>query len=130
MYKNAGLNKIILVGQIVKEPRWHVFDGQRQLCFTLLTREIIRSQQGEQEHEEFHSVRLPALSALAERFSFGKGDVVYLQGKLHTYTFTDEQQIKRYKTIVAANAIELFAPATPNATLNTGNMAFDVEDYS
>jgi single-strand DNA-binding protein len=121
MYKNAGLNKIILVGQIIKEPRWHLFDQERQLCFTLLTTEMIRSQHGEQEHQEFHHIRIAASASFIDRFTFKKDDVIYLQGKLHTYTYTDEQQIKRYKTVVIATAAELFAPVSQ--TVNTTTTA-------
>ncbi len=112
MYTNAGLNKVILVGHVIREPRWHTGEKCRQLSFTIRTEEIIRSQQGDVIHEEFHNIRIEEHNASLKRVNLKKNDLIYLQGKLHTNAYVDEMQVKRYKTIIIATSIELF-PSVP-----------------
>jgi single-strand DNA-binding protein len=109
MYTNAGLNKVILVGHITREPRWHTGEKCRQLSFTIRTEETIRSQQGDVVHEEFHNVRIEEHNPSLKRINLKKNELVYIQGKLHTNAYVDELQIKRYKTTVIATNVELFA---------------------
>lgn len=106
---NGNINRVILVGHIVREPRWHTGDKTRQLCFTFMTKETIHSPSGDMDHEELHQIRIDEDNPALKRIDLKKDDVLSIQGKLHTNAFTDELNVRRYKTIILANSIELFA---------------------
>lgn len=105
MLNNSGVNKVILVGQVAKQPRRHSFNGVQFLCFPLITQEFIKKNGQRIEHLEFHQIKLP-IESLEEDFQFNKGDQVYIQGKIQTQQFVDEQNVKRYKTDIIANFIQ------------------------
>ncbi|RVU02450.1 single-stranded DNA-binding protein [Mucilaginibacter limnophilus] len=107
---NSGLNKVYLVGYVTREPRWHHFKNNRYLCFTIATAEVIKSQSGINNHEELHNIKIEADKMSHERHFPSRGDMVYIQGKLHTYSFVDESNVKRYKTDVMVINIEPFKP--------------------
>ncbi|RYZ99935.1 MAG: single-stranded DNA-binding protein [Sphingobacteriaceae bacterium] len=116
MYSNTGLNKVILVGYITREPRLHTYkDNSQQLVFTITTNEIIRSNNGEIEHTENHHIKIDTNHSALKHITLKKGDMVYVQGKLQTTAHIDEQHIKRYKTEVVANAIEFFKSSLPES---------------
>ncbi|MDT3405555.1 single-stranded DNA-binding protein [Mucilaginibacter terrae] len=112
---NDGINKVLLAGQITAEPRWHDEGNERMLCFTLTTKEIIFSQKEDIEHLENHRIKIPEKSHALKRFTFKKDDIVFVQGKLHTRSFIDAENIKRYKTEVIANQVDRHAPEIPTA---------------
>jgi single-stranded DNA-binding protein len=77
---STGINKVFLVGQIVGEPRWSIGDGARQLSFSVLTRETIRSHQGESAHEESHQIRINEENPILKSFFRGKMTLFMYKG--------------------------------------------------
>ncbi|MCJ8210467.1 single-stranded DNA-binding protein [Mucilaginibacter sp. RS28] len=107
MLSNSGINKVFLVGHIGKEPRLHSFQNEPQmLCFPLVTLEFIRKNGETTEHQEWHYIKLPA-DATEEKQDLKKGQLVYVQGKIQTRKIVDEQQVKRYKTEILAQQIQV-----------------------
>ncbi|MBL4676785.1 MAG: single-stranded DNA-binding protein [Mucilaginibacter sp.] len=96
MRYNSGINKIFLVGQITTEPSLH--KGKiNEYQFTLVTREIHDKQGEKVEHLEYHQIQLP-VTTIPQGVDLQKELFVYLEGKIHTRAWTDEQGIKRYDT--------------------------------
>ncbi|MEO6149593.1 MAG: single-stranded DNA-binding protein [Mucilaginibacter sp.] len=109
MYNNASINKVFLIGRITREPRLHHSKNEKvQLSFTLTSTEIVKTQGRDIEHNEVHHIRISADNSCLKNLKLTKGDMLYIQGKLQTHTFIDEEQIKRYKTEIIASNIELF----------------------
>lgn len=101
----GGVNKVILMGQISRPPRWHKSGKNGSvLCFILTTRETYRHNDKLVEQINNHAVKLPE-KCFAEELNLGQ--TVYIEGKLETITFTDEQAVKRYKTEVIVSIITL-----------------------
>ncbi|GAA4095061.1 single-stranded DNA-binding protein [Mucilaginibacter panaciglaebae] len=116
MLDKNTVNKVLLMGYISKEPRWHVNNGQRSLCVQLVTSEWIKKDGERLLHEEYHSISIP--ENLSNTQNLNKGAVVYLQGRIQTKMFLDEKRIKHYRTEVLATSLEVldltFAPAQLN----------------
>jgi single stranded DNA-binding protein (ssb) len=104
-----GVNKVILLGNIGKDPDIVVFDGIKKASFSLATTEIFRNKEGEKnEQTEWHTVVCwRSLADITEKF-LRKGSPIYVEGKLHTRTWEDKEGNKRHTTeIVADNIIIL-----------------------
>jgi single-strand DNA-binding protein len=108
MLSNTGINKIILLGQISKVPRMHTFNNQQKfLCFTLVTVETIKKGLENIEHQEFHNIKIPEKVVMQDSLDLETGQTIYIEGKIQTTAFVDEQRIKRYNLEIVANKIEV-----------------------
>ncbi|MBL4675382.1 MAG: single-stranded DNA-binding protein [Mucilaginibacter sp.] len=103
MRNHSGVNKIILVGQIATEPSLHI-EKIKEYHFSLLTMEIHDNQGVQVEHLEYHRIILPVYN-VPQGVNLQKGLLVYLEGKIHTFAWTDEQNIKRYDTKILGTQI-------------------------
>ncbi|MCL2511126.1 MAG: single-stranded DNA-binding protein [Bacteroidales bacterium] len=104
-----GINKVILIGHLGKDPDVQVFEGAKRASFTLATDESYRDKDGNKvERVEWHSISMwRGLADVAERF-LRKGAKVYVEGKLRTRTYPDESGKQRYFTeILAENMVML-----------------------
>ncbi|MCM1531234.1 MAG: single-stranded DNA-binding protein [Bacteroides sp.] len=104
----SGVNKVILIGNLGKDPEVYVFDnGSKRARLTLATTEYYRSRQGDRvEHTEWHSVVLyGGLAEVSEKY-LKKGMKIYVEGRLRTRTWEDKGQ-KRYYVEVEAKTMEM-----------------------
>lgn len=79
-----GVNKVILVGNLGKDPEVQNFEnGVKKAAFTLATTESYKSKDGEKnQHTEWHNIVLwRGLADVAERF-LKKGNTIYLEGRI------------------------------------------------
>lgn len=104
MLSNSTVNKVILAGKIDKEPRWHNNNGQRFLNFSLVTTEKIKRNGTFELLYEHHQVQVAEQVIRGENLV--KDTPVFVQGRLQTRQFTDDQAVKRYKTVIIANVVE------------------------
>jgi len=112
MLNNSGINKVFLVGTIDREPRWHKSNNLNDyLCFTLTTKELIRKNNIDTEHVEWHHIKIPANHPDVERMDLKRGQLIHITGKIQTKTMVDEQEIKRYKTEIMAVQLQVLTPA-------------------
>lgn len=100
----AGINKVILVGNLGKDPEVMTFDsGNKKAAFSLATTESYRDKEGQwQDQTEWHNV--VAWGYLAEK-NLVKGDQIYLEGKIRTRSYDDKDGNKRYITEI--NAVQI-----------------------
>ena len=104
----SGINKVILIGNMGKNPETKTFEnGSKKVSFTLATTEIYKDKDGtRKELTEWHNVVCwRALADFAEKY-LAKGRKIYVEGKLHTRTWDDDKG-KHYMTEVYANTITL-----------------------
>lgn len=105
----AGVNKVILVGNLGKDPEVrHLDNGRAVANFPLATSETYKNKQGERvTNTEWHNVVLwTPLAEIAERF-LKKGGQVYIEGKITTRSWDDQDGNKRYTTEVVGREITL-----------------------
>jgi single-strand DNA-binding protein len=104
-----SINKVILVGNVGKDPVIRYFDkGVAKATFPLATSETYTNQQGETiTSTEWHNIVLwRALAEVAEK-TVKKGSQVYLVGKIKTRSYVDKDGINKYITEILADTLLL-----------------------
>ncbi len=118
-----GLNKVTLIGNLGKDPETKYLDGNVALTkFPLATTESYKDKNGEQVSQtEWHNVILwRGLAEVAGKY-LKKGSRVYLEGKIRTRSWEDDNKLKRYTTeITGDNMIMLDSKPDGNPS-NAGN---------
>ena len=114
----ASLNKVILIGRLGKDPEVTTFEnGNRKIAATLATSERYRDRdQNWIEQTDWHNIVVWGNLAndIADgKRNYSKGDLMYVEGKLRTRQYTDQQGIVRYVTEVHADKMMQMAPARP-----------------
>jgi len=98
----AGVNKVILVGNLGKDPEVrHLENGAAVANFPIATSETYKDKNGDrQEITEWHNIVLwRGLAEIAEKY-LKKGNQVYIEGKLKTRNWQDKEGNTRYTTEV------------------------------
>lgn len=103
----GSVNKVILVGNLCADVEVRSFqNGGRVANFRLATNESWKDRNSgdRKERAEFHSIAIlsDGLVGVAERF-LRKGSKVYLEGKLQTRKWQDQQGSDRYTTEIVLN---------------------------
>lgn len=96
----AGVNKVILVGNLGKDPEVKYLDsGVAVANFSLATTENYKNKEGERVSQtEWHNVVLwRGLAEVAEKF-LKKGSNIYIEGKIKTRKWEDKDGNTRYST--------------------------------
>ncbi len=102
----AGVNKVILLGNLGKDPEVRVFEGgTKKASFTLATGETFLDKNGQrQDRTEWHNVVFWGnIVDVIEKY-LKKGSQLYLEGRITTRSYDDKEGQKRYITeIVGSN---------------------------
>jgi len=96
----AGVNKVILVGNLGKDPEVRYLDnGVAVANFSLATTENYKNKEGERVSQtEWHNIVLwRGLAEVAEKW-LKKGSSVYVEGKIRTRKWEDKEGNTRYST--------------------------------
>lgn len=110
----SGVNKVILVGRVGKDPEIRNAGESKVANFSIATSETWKDKQtGEKkEQTEWHSIVIwRKLAEVVEQY-VKKGDMVYIEGKLKTRSW-EKDGITRYTTEVVGD----------NMTMLGGNQA-------
>lgn len=121
----AGLNKVILIGHLGKDPDTFTFDdGTKKASFSLATTESYKSSDGDwQDKTEWHNI--VGYRYLAEK-NIVKGDLVYVEGKLKTRKYQDkETKADRYLTEIIAEKINILSKKEDRGYSNSGQAGND-----
>ncbi len=132
----SGINKVILVGHLGKDPEVRYLEGGVSVAsFPLATTETYNKDGRKVEQTEWHNIVLwRSLADVAAKF-LQKGKLVYIEGKLRTRSFEDKEGVKKYTTeIVAENFTMLgrktdFETDPPKTTIKSAQ-AFEGTDVS
>ncbi|MCH6561833.1 MAG: single-stranded DNA-binding protein [Myxococcales bacterium] len=105
----AGLNKVILIGNLGRDPELRYTQGGQAVAnFTLATTESITKRDGEREDRtEWH--RIVAWGKLAEICGeyLSKGKQIYLEGRIQTREWEDKEGNKRWTTEIVARNMQM-----------------------
>src|SRR5690349_21099809 len=109
-----GINKVIIVGNLGADPEVRYTGGGTAVCsLSVATSEQWTDKQsGErQERTEWHRVTLwGKLAEIAGEY-LKKGRQVYVEGKLQTDKWTDNNGVERYTTKVVASELQMLGGA-------------------
>jgi single-strand DNA-binding protein len=122
----SGINKVILVGHLGKDPETRTLDGGVSVTtFPLATSETYNKDGRKVEQTEWHNIVMwRGLADIAAKF-LQKGKLVYIEGKLRTRSFEDKEGIKKYTTEVVAENFTIlgrksdFETENPSQSLKT-----------
>ncbi len=108
-----SLNKVILIGNVGKDPDVRYFDnGNAVANFTLATNERgYKLSNGVEipERTEWHNIVASRDRAQFIEKYVKKGSMVYVEGKIRTRNYDDRDGVKRYVTEIYADRIEFFS---------------------
>jgi len=111
----ASLNKVILIGRLGKDPEITSFEsGNKKMSVTMATTERYRDRDNNWvDQTEWHN--LIAWGNLAndiadKRRNYAKGDMMYVEGRLRTRQYTDNQGINRFVTEIQVDKMMQLAP--------------------
>ncbi len=105
----AGVNKVILIGNLGKNPEIRYLEGNlAKVKFSLATSEHYKDKNGNKvEHTEWHHIVLwGGLAESAEKL-LKKGMQIYLEGKIQTRDWNDKQGIKKNITEIIVDSYQL-----------------------
>lgn len=107
----AGVNKVILIGNLGKDPEVrHLEGGATVANFPLATTETYKDKNGNRaEQTEWHNIVVwRGLADVAEKY-LRKGITIYLEGKLRTRSWDDKEGNKRYTTEIVADTFTILS---------------------
>ena len=135
----AGVNKVILVGNLGKDPEMRTFNnGDSVANFSVATSESWKDKQtGEKKTQtEWHNVSaFRKLAEICEKY-LKKGDKVYIEGKLKTDKY-EKDGVTKYTTRIIADQMQMLGsksdegqvqsqePDQPTQNLTSQNKEFD-----
>lgn len=107
----AGVNKVILVGNLGKDPEVrHLEGGATVAKFPLATTEAYKDKNGNRtEQTEWHNIVVwRGLADVAEKY-LKKGMTVYVEGKLRTRSWDDKEGHKHYTTEIVGDTFTILS---------------------
>jgi single-strand DNA-binding protein len=107
----SGVNKVILVGRLGKDPEVRNLDnGAAVANFTIATSESYKDKTTGEKKEitEWHNVVLwRGLAEISQKY-LHKGDMVYIEGKLRTRSW-EKEGVTRYTTEIVADNMTMLS---------------------
>jgi single-strand DNA-binding protein len=115
----GSINKVILIGNLGKDPEVrHLENGAAVANLPIATSETYKDRKtGEKVTQtEWHTIVLwRGLADIAEKY-LHKGDKIYIEGKLRTRSWQDQDGNNRYTTEVVADNLTMLGKMNDNST--------------
>ena len=115
-----GLNKVILAGNLGKDPEIrHLEGGIAVARFSLATSDFYKDKSGQRiEQTEWHNIVLwRGLAENAEKY-LKKGMTIYIEGKLRSRSWDDKNGHKRYMTEIVGDTFTILSKKENNPSSN------------
>lgn len=122
----AGLNKVMLIGNLGKDPEVKTLDnGAKIATFPLATSENYKDKDGNrQTRTEWHNLVLwRGLADIAENY-LHKGSQVFVEGRLSTRKWEDKEGHTRYTTEVIGDNLVLLGRAGDGSNQSQAGVPF------
>ena len=110
----SGVNKVILVGNVGKDPEVRYLEGGVATArFPLATSESYKNREGQKvETTEWHNIVLwRGLAEVAEKY-VRKGKQLYIEGRIRTRSYGEENN-KKWITEIVADTMTLRCVTPP-----------------
>jgi len=126
------INKVILIGNLGADPEIrYTQSGTPVVNFRIATTERWKGQDGQQQEQtEWHNI--VAWRRLAEICSeyLAKGSKVYIEGKLQTRKWQDQNGNDRYTTEIVAKDMQMLSPRGASSGSDSyGGGSGDYQDF-
>jgi single-strand DNA-binding protein len=117
-----SVNKVILVGNVGKDPETRYLEGGTAVCsFPLATSETYRNRDGERiTNTEWHNIVLwRGLAEVAEKY-VRKGSQLYIEGRIRTRSWDDREGNKRYTTEIIGDNMQMLGKRADETGIQEG----------
>jgi single-strand DNA-binding protein len=117
-----SLNKVMIIGHLGRDPEMrYTPSGKPVTTFTVATGRLWKSADGEQ-HSETEWFNVVAWGSLAERCKnyLSKGQQVYVEGRLQTRRWDDNEGAKHISIEIVANEMLMLGERRDNYTPMNG----------
>lgn len=130
----GSLNKVMLIGNLGKDPEVKTFEGGNSLArFPLATSESYTSRQTNEKvtQTEWHTIVCRrGLAEIAEKY-LRKGDKVFIEGRIKTRSWDDSSGEKKYATeIHADNMTMLGSPRDDQSSQSNQGVSAPAQDFA
>lgn len=104
----SGVNKVILVGRLGADPEVKTVSSGQTVCrLSVATSENWTDRDGQrQERTEWHRIVVWGRMAEVCGQHLSKGRQLYLEGRLQTRSWEDQQGQKKYTTEIVASTVQ------------------------
>ena len=119
-----NLNKVIIIGRLTRDPELRTTpQGQQVASFGVATNRVWTNQNGErQEKTEFHNVVVwRKLAEICGQY-LSKGQLVMVEGRLETRSWEGQDGIKRSRTEIIAENMQM-GPRAANTATESGQVS-------
>ena len=118
----SGINKVILVGRLGADPEVKsVGQSQSVARLSLATSETWMGKDGQkQERTEWHRIVVWGKQAENCGKHLSKGRQIYVEGRLQTRSWEEQQGQKRYTTEIVANTVQFLGSGGAEAGRSSG----------
>jgi single-strand DNA-binding protein len=104
-----SVNKVILVGNVGKDPETRYLEGGSVVSrFPLATSEVYKNREGEKiTNTEWHNIVVwRGLAEVAEKY-VRKGTQLFIEGRIRNRSYTDKEGNTRYTTDIIADNMQM-----------------------
>lgn len=119
-----SVNKVILMGYVGKDPEYKDFDNGGSVAQFMLatTDRAFKTANGTEvpERTEWHNIVLQNGLAKVAKEYVKKGYKLYIEGKIRTRSYEDNNGVKRYITEVYGFNMEMLSPKKNGQTTQQG----------
>ena len=130
---SGTLNKVMLIGHTGDDVKMHYFEGGNSLGrFPLATNETYtnRTTNERVSNTEWHNIVVRNKAAeICEKY-LKKGDMVYIEGRLKTRKWQDENGLDRYSTEIHCTDFNFLSPKGGSSPATSDNKTQAKEEPS
>ena len=119
---SASLNKVMIIGNLGADPELrYTSNNQPVTTLSVATHEVWGGKDGgeKQERTEWHRVVVFGRTAENCANYLKKGSPLYLEGRIQTRQWDDDQGHKRYTTEIVANMVQFLSASSPQDSAST-----------
>jgi single-strand DNA-binding protein len=127
----SGVNKVIIIGRLGADPEVKTVSGGNTVArLSVATSENWTDREGKkQERTEWHRVVVwGKLAELCGKY-LSKGRQAYIEGRLQTRSWEDQQGQKKYTTEIVANTVQFLGGGQGASTSSHGADDFGSQDF-
>lgn len=125
----AGVNKVILLGNVGKDPEVRTVGSGMVAGITLATSESYKDKEGKKvETTEWHNLVIwGKLAEIVQKY-IKKGDKIYVEGKIVTEKWTDKDGNNRFTTKIKVTELTMLSGGAQKSEGNAPQEAQVIED--
>lgn len=129
-FNMASLNKVILIGRLGKDPEITSFEnGNKKMSVSLATSERYRDRDGNWvEQTDWHNLvnwGTLAHDIAEKRRNYVKGDLMYVEGRIKTRQYVDNQNITRNVTEIMVDKMMNIGTSRSQNVQNQQNTSYN-----